>query len=53
LSEGAEVIVLADLLMRANWAERILFLADRTALARQATRAFVAHLSSAPHEPAG
>ncbi len=43
------VIALADLLMRANWANRILFLADRTALVRQAVNAFKAHLpASAP-----
>ncbi|TFD62717.1 DEAD/DEAH box helicase [Cryobacterium suzukii] len=34
------VIALADLLMRANWAKRVLFLADRIALVRQATNAF-------------
>ncbi len=43
------VIALADLLMRANWAKRVLFLADRVALVRQAVNAFKAHLSdSAP-----
>jgi len=42
------VIALSDLLMRANWAKRILFLADRTALVRQAARAFKAHLPAAP-----
>ena len=41
------VIALAELLMRANWAKRILFLADRTALVRQAVNAFKAHLPSA------
>ena len=41
------VIALADVLMRANWAKRILFLADRTALVRQAVNAFKAHLPSA------
>ena len=41
------VIALADLLMRANWAKRILFLADRTALVRQAVNAFKAHLPAA------
>ena len=30
------VIALADLLMRANWAKRVLFLADRVALVNQA-----------------
>ncbi len=43
------VIALADLLMRANWARRVLFLADRVALVRQAVNAFKRHLpSSAP-----
>ena len=43
------VIALVDLLMRANWAKRVLFLADRTALVNQAVNAFKAHLpSSAP-----
>ncbi|WP_081130103.1 DEAD/DEAH box helicase family protein [Metallibacterium scheffleri] len=34
------VIALADLLMRCNWAKRILFLADRVALVNQAVNAF-------------
>ena len=38
------VIALADLLMRCNWAKRILFLADRVALVKQAVNAFKAHL---------
>lgn len=38
------VIALADLLMRANWVKRVLFLADRKALVRQAANAFKAHL---------
>ena len=43
------VIALADLLMRCNWAKRVLFLADRTALVNQAVAAFKAHLpDSAP-----
>ncbi len=43
------VIALADLLMRCNWAKRVLFLADRVALVRQAANAFKAHLpDSAP-----
>jgi type I restriction enzyme R subunit len=43
------VIALVDLLMRANWAKRVLFLADRIALVNQATGAFKAHLpDSAP-----
>jgi len=41
------VIALADLLMRANWAKRILFLADRTALVNQAVNAFKRHLPDA------
>ncbi len=41
------VIALADLLMRANWAKRILFLADRVALVRQASNAFKAFLPDA------
>src|SRR5213079_3736328 len=39
------VIALADLLMRANWVKRVLFLADRKALVRQAANAFKTHLS--------
>lgn len=34
------VIALSDVLIRANWAKRILFLADRVALVNQATNAF-------------
>lgn len=41
------VIALADTLMRANWAKRILFLADRTALVNQAVNAFKRHLPDA------
>ncbi|MBS1720436.1 MAG: DEAD/DEAH box helicase family protein [Armatimonadetes bacterium] len=41
------VIALADLLMRANWAKRILFLADRTALVNQAVYAFKRYLPDA------
>ena len=41
------VIALAELLMRANWAKRILFLADRVALVNQAVNAFKAHLAAA------
>ena len=37
-------IALVDLLMRANWVKRVLFLADRTALVRQAVNAFKQHL---------
>ncbi|SEG81305.1 DEAD/DEAH box helicase family protein [Bosea lathyri] len=43
------VIALVDLLMRAGWVKRVLFLADRVALVNQATGAFKAHLpDSAP-----
>ena len=42
------VIALADVLMRANWAKRILFLADRQALVKQATNAFKAQLPDVP-----
>src|SRR3954469_5676972 len=38
------VIALCDLLMRANWVKRVLFLADRVALVNQAVGAFKAHL---------
>ncbi len=38
------VIALTDLLQRANWAKRVLFLADRVALVKQAANAFKAHL---------
>ncbi len=41
------VIALADLLMRCNWAKRVLFLADRVALVRQAVNAFKQHLADA------
>ena len=41
------VIALADLLMRANWVKRVLFLADRKALVKQAANAFKAHLPGA------
>ncbi|HEY5209872.1 MAG TPA: DEAD/DEAH box helicase family protein [Stellaceae bacterium] len=41
------VIALSDLLMRANWARRVLFLVDRVALVRQAVSAFKNHLPSA------
>ncbi len=43
------VIALVDLLLRAGWVKRVLFLADRTALVNQAVNAFKAHLpDSAP-----
>ncbi|MEJ7577669.1 MAG: DEAD/DEAH box helicase family protein [Pyrinomonadaceae bacterium] len=38
------VIALSDLLQRANWAKRVLFLADRIALVKQAANAFKSHL---------
>ena len=41
------VIALVDLLMRCNWAKRVLFLADRVALVNQAVNAFKAHLPDA------
>jgi len=41
------VIALSDLLMKANWARRILFLADRKALVNQAAGAFRKFLPSA------
>lgn len=41
------VIALADLLMRCNWAKRILFLADRVALVNQAVGAFKKFLPDA------
>ncbi|WP_066380399.1 DEAD/DEAH box helicase family protein [Anabaena sp. CA = ATCC 33047] len=40
-------IALVDLLMRANWVKRVLFLADRNALITQALRAFKSHLPTA------
>lgn len=43
------VIALIDLMMRAGWVKRVLFLADRVSLVNQATNAFKAHLpDSAP-----
>ncbi len=41
------VIALADLLMKCNWAKRVLFLADRVALVNQAVNAFKRHLPDA------
>jgi type I restriction enzyme R subunit len=41
------VIALVDLLMRCNWAKRVLFLADRIALVNQAVNAFKRHLPDA------
>ena len=40
-------IALVDVLRRANWVKRVLFLADRKALLTQAKRAFTDHLPSA------
>jgi len=42
-------IALVELLQKCNWIKRVLFLADRTALVRQAWNAFKQHL---PHTPA-
>jgi type I restriction enzyme R subunit len=41
------VIALTDLLMRCNWAKRVLFLADRVALVNQSVNAFKAFLPEA------
>ncbi|MDF0651760.1 MAG: DEAD/DEAH box helicase family protein [Nitrospira sp.] len=41
------VIALCDLLMRCNWTKRVLFLADRVALVRQAVNAFKTYLPDA------
>jgi type I restriction enzyme R subunit len=41
------VIALCDLLMQCNWAKRVLFLADRVALVKQAVNAFKTHLPDA------
>jgi type I restriction enzyme R subunit len=41
------VIALCELLMRCNWAKRVLFLADRVALVRQAVNAFKKFLPDA------
>lgn len=41
------VIALSDLLMKANWARRVLFLADRVALVRQSINAFKKFLPDA------
>ncbi|MBL0888144.1 DEAD/DEAH box helicase family protein [Myceligenerans indicum] len=40
------VVGLVDQLTKANWAKRVLFLADRKALVRQAVNAFKSHLPS-------
>jgi len=41
------IVALCDLLMRCNWVKRVLFLADRVALVRQAVNAFKTHLPTA------
>jgi type I restriction enzyme, R subunit len=41
------VVALSDLLMRCNWVKRVLFLADRVALVKQATNAFKKYLPTA------
>lgn len=41
------VIALVDVLMRCNWAKRVLFLADRVALVNQSVNAFKKHLPDA------
>ncbi|CCG40423.1 DEAD/DEAH box helicase family protein [Magnetospirillum molischianum] len=41
-------IALVDLLIRANWVKRVLFLCDRNELRRQAKNAFTDHLSGEP-----
>ncbi|MFD7324695.1 DEAD/DEAH box helicase family protein [Streptomyces sp. NPDC059875] len=41
-------VALADLLQKAGWARRILFLADRQALVNQAVKAFKQHLEHTP-----
>jgi type I restriction enzyme R subunit len=40
-------IALVELLMRCNWAKRVLFLADRVSLVRQASKEFGKHLPDA------
>ncbi|WP_369774682.1 DEAD/DEAH box helicase family protein [Saccharopolyspora cebuensis] len=42
------VVALSELMMKAGWASRILFLADRKALVKQATSAFKQHLPGTP-----
>ncbi|WP_406006748.1 DEAD/DEAH box helicase family protein [Streptomyces sp. NBC_00637] len=42
------VIALTDLMMRANWVKRVLFLADRKVLVKQAWNAFKQQLPGAP-----
>ena len=43
---------LVDVLIRAHWAKRVLFLVDRIALQEQALNAFKEHLPSSPRWPA-
>ena len=42
------MIALVDQLVNAGWAKRVLFLADRQALVKQATNAFKTHLPGVP-----
>ncbi|MCK5607257.1 DEAD/DEAH box helicase family protein, partial [Candidatus Pacearchaeota archaeon] len=42
---------LLDVLMRANWTQKVLFLVDRVALAQQAIEAIQEHLPNAPYWP--
>ncbi|MGO1056954.1 DEAD/DEAH box helicase family protein [Crossiella sp. CA198] len=42
------VIALTDLMMRAGWVKRVLFLADRKVLVKQATNAYKTQLPGAP-----
>lgn len=44
-------IAMVDALMRAGWAERVLFLVDRIALRNQALEAFKEHLPNEPRWP--
>jgi len=44
-------IALVDVLMRASWVQRVLFLVDRVALRDQALEAFKEHLPNAPSWP--
>jgi len=44
-------VALVDVLMRAHWAKRVLFLVDRIALQEQALAAFKEHLPSSPRWP--
>lgn len=44
-------VALIDLLIRARWAKRVLFLVDRIALQEQALFTFEEHISAEPHWP--